>query len=99
MSRSIYDVKDDIETLLRENKELRDNDDLLYLELLKLYNPDIENVGLGYFLRNRSNTKLPPFETVRRARQKIQAENEDLKGIRTEARKKAEEKYLEFARS
>jgi hypothetical protein len=42
---------------------------------------------------------IPPFETVRRARQKAQAENPELKGTKVEARREAEEKYLEFARS
>ena len=97
MSKSIYDVKSDIERLLEAKKELRDDDDLLYLEIIREHGKS--GVSVDHFLQNRKSMGIPPFETVRRARQKAQAENPELKGTKVESRREAEEKYLEFARS
>ena len=89
-------VKAQVIDLLTNKPETRDNDDLLYLEmLLKIENAAYYSVN--WFLTHRTEIGAPTFETVRRARQKAQAENPELLGTRTEGRRRAEKEYYEFA--
>lgn len=93
----IYKVKDIVETLLETKPMTRDDDDLLYLEIIR--NAGVSGVSVDHFLQNRRAMEIPPFESVRRARQKVQAEHPELKGTRVEERKEAEEVFYDFARS
>ena len=76
------------EYLLREYPALRENDDVLYLEVLRRVHPYwisgrittiIENMPIGEFFSERKNMKLPSFESVRRSRAKIMEEHPELK--------------------
>ena len=101
-------IKELVKKLLSEKPELRANDDLLYLEVLKKVHPywsnarittDIENISIGEFFTMRKSAKLPNFESVRRSRQKVQEEHPELKPCERvqESRKRQEEKFYNFA--
>lgn len=86
--------------LLKENKELRGNDDLLIVSVYKTINPFISSYGFETVLKERKQMGLPSFEAIRRSRAKIQAEYPELKGderIQRE-REQAEYKYRDFAK-
>lgn len=83
--------------LLQQFPALRDNDDLLYAEIL-----DILQVGrfsASTVLRQRARYNIPPYETVRRARAKIQAKYPELRGKNYGKRRCAEDIYKDYARS
>ena len=52
------------------------------------------------FFKVMSNTDLPSFESIRRARQKIQAENEDLRAVKPveDVRIAKQEQFIAYAR-
>ena len=71
-----------VKALLEEYKQCRNSDSFLYLKVLSVTGKrkgiDIETMSVPYFLLNLHGTAFPPFESVRRARQKIQEHNPHL---------------------
>lgn len=102
----LYDL---VKKLLQEKEELRGDDDLLYLEVLRAVNPhwnnayintNIENITIGEFFSERKKRKLPSFESVRRSRQKVQEERPALKPCEPvqKGRERQEERFYNFAK-
>lgn len=98
LSELVYDI-------LVKNEKARNSDTYLYYivcnEKLKSNGHDISTITLADSLLRREELGLPPFESVRRTRQKIQHDNQDLAASReVEAfRSKNEKEYIEYARS
>ena len=69
-----------IKEILTKNKLAREDDNLLYIEVIYKCNPSYVNVNFLYTFTYAKYLGLPAFESVSRCRRKIQAENEDLKG-------------------
>ena len=71
-----------VKALLEEDKQCRNSDSFLYLKVLSVTGKrkgiNIESMSVPYFLLNLHGTAFPPFESVRRARQKIQATYPEL---------------------
>lgn len=71
-----------VEHILRNEPQTRNSDSLLYLRVLQHYakekNMNIQIVTLPVFLLNMADWGFPPFESVRRARQKLQAKFTEL---------------------
>ena len=71
-----------VKSILEQDKQCRNSDSFLYLKVLseigKQKGIDIEKMSVPYFLLNLRGEGLPPFKTVRRARQKIQAAHPEL---------------------
>lgn len=86
--------------VLKEQPQTRNSDMLLYLKVCEIINPEALKMPLCAVLPSLKEYGLPPFETVRRARQKIQAvlpylgSNEKVEAFR-DAR---ENDFREFAR-
>jgi hypothetical protein len=98
--RELQAVSEIVRTVLTNEPETRSNDDLLYMQVINIQNPGIIGMTLFAFLEDRKRWGVSGFETVRRARQKIQAECPELAASTscTEARKELEGDYREFAR-
>ena len=85
--------------------ETRNSDSFLYLKVIEFQaaqkNMDIRNIPLPHFLENFQKWGFAPFETVRRTRQKLQAEFPELASTETVAEKRSEreEVFREYARS
>lgn len=66
-----------VKSILEQDKQCRNSDSFLYLKVLSVVGKqkgiDLEKMTVPYFLLNLHGAGMPPFETVRRARQKIQA--------------------------
>lgn len=90
-----------VEYFLTERPETRGNDDLLYGYVCEDINRDAVTLPFCVVLSNRKTLGIPPFESVRRCRQKLQEHNEHLRAdADVEAiREVEEEKYRKFARS
>jgi len=87
----IKSVKKSVETLLRKNPKLRDSDDKLIATIW--YNETVKlNEGLSAkdFLKVMGRGALTSPEAIRRARQKIQQHNMDLRGTNYQGRLKEE---------
>lgn len=93
-----------VKSILIENTQTRNNDGLLYLKVLEHYanfmNVDLKKVSIVDFLESLPESQFPAFETVRRARQKTQADFPELSGSTAcvKARAEAEKDFREFAR-
>lgn len=93
-----------VKSILEQDKQCRSSDSFLYLKVLSVVGKqkgiDLEKMTVPYFLVNLHGAGLPPFESVRRARQKIQAAHPELaaceavEGFRMEN----EAEYRAFAR-
>lgn len=83
----------------------RNSDSFLYLKVIEFQaeqkDMDIRNIPLPHFLENYQKWGFAPFETVRRTRQKLQADFPELASTETVAEKRSEreEVYREYARS
>lgn len=94
-----------VRSILEEDKQARNSDSYLYLQVLNTV-ADKEHINLNEihvidFLLNLSKSPFPPFESVRRTRQKLQEEFPHLAPCKAveELRAENEEAFLEFARS
>lgn len=69
-------------SILEQDKQCRNSDSFLYLSLLKILGKqkgvDIDSMSITTFLLTMREHGFPPFESVRRARQKIQAQYPEL---------------------
>ena len=71
-----------VKSILEQDKQCRNSDSFLYLKVLSVVGKqkgiDLEKMTVPYFLLNLHGAGMPPFESVRRARQKIQAAHPEL---------------------
>ena len=94
-----------VRSILKTDPKARNDDNLLYYLVLKSYGDkngvDIESMSIPRFLLNMREYGFPPFESVRRARQKLQHDYPELAGYKTieEKRRKEEEVYRSYALS
>lgn len=65
--------------ILESNQDTRSSDALLYLEVIEKIGRGNSQKPINEILLGLEALGLPCFETVRRTRQKIQAERDDLK--------------------
>lgn len=94
MSR-ILTIHQMVEAIMKEYPGTRDNDRELIQTLYgKYYGVDYYKPW-GAVIRDRN---LPSFESIRRCRQKLQEQNEELRGSKAseEARLNKQEEYLEY---
>ena len=91
-----------VKNILMENTRARNDDNVLYLMVLNHVSNrngiDIQSMTVPVFLMKM---KEYGFETVRRSRQKVQADNPELEGTESTRRKRAKQEavYREFATS
>lgn len=101
---SLKNTKKLVEKALESSVKARNSDNYLYYlickSILKSKGVDIAAVSLRDGLLNRKQYGLPNFETVRRARQKLQQDNPELVGTEEIEAERAlrEEAFREFAR-
>lgn len=90
-------MQDMVTYLLEKYPKTRDDDRLLIGAVYAcFYNVDVANATFKEVLLN---DRLPNFETIRRCRQKIQEQNEDLRGTKAKEKKRlnAQKEYIEYA--
>tara|TARA_R110000751_G_scaffold307785_2_gene431582 strand:+ start:2041 stop:2439 length:399 start_codon:yes stop_codon:yes gene_type:complete len=100
-------LKNDIETLLQTNKELRDNDNQLIAYLFKkqILNISVEEnkipedeyfwEGINYVIHLLSAGSLPNTESIRRIRAKLQEDKPSLRGHKYNYRRRFEKDYVQ----
>ena len=87
-----------VHEILKTDKQSRNSDSFLYLKVLEIIGKqkglDINSMSIPYFLLNMSGTAFPPFESVRRARQKLQEHNPELAACDAVADARAENEVM-----
>lgn len=72
-----------VEFYLRKNKKCRASDDYLYLciarDICRVNGTPFADLTFKEFMEKRAELHVPKFESVRRARQKLQEQYPDLK--------------------
>ena len=63
-----------VKSILEQDEKARNSDSFLYFRLLERIDKAILTVPVHEFLLSMGLNGIPPFESVRRTRQKIQAE-------------------------
>lgn len=93
-----------VKLILEQDEQARNSDSFLYIKVINAI-ADINCIDLGAvpvidFLLNLKKSPFPPFESVRRSRQKVQAECPWLAASATveEFRAENEQNFREFAR-
>ena len=93
-----------VKHILEEDQQARNSDSFLYFRVLEYHGKqksvDIHSMSIPSFLLNMSVWGFPPFETVRRSRQVIQAKHPDMAPNAQVAswRGQKMEEYRDFAR-
>ena len=93
-----------VKAILEQDKRCRNSDSFLYFKVLSVVanrkGINIDNMTVPYFLLNLHGTTFPPFESVRRSRQKVQEHHPELAACETvsEYRADNEKAMREFAR-
>lgn len=98
MERLKY-ISDIVKYILEIDTSARSNDNLLYYRVCEYLNKEALHKSFGFVLLTMQSHKIPPFESVRRARQKIQATHPELSATaKIEAlRAKEQEVYRSYA--
>ena len=102
---SLKTTKGLVQSILENDIRARNSDSFLYLRVLEFIGEckgvNLKSVPVSVFLQNMDEYGVPSFETVRRSRQKVQAEYPELAASEkvAEYRAENEEIYREFARS
>lgn len=90
---------DNVENLVKQalikNKSARDDDHLLYIEVVYIIDPALVNVNFAMNFKNARQLGLPPFETVSRARRKLQEKYPELRAT-SKVENARKEKQMEF---
>lgn len=97
--KRLREIQPLVEYQLTNNKATRADDSLLYSKVCEMIDSDISLLPFSIVLENRTAYGIPGFETVRRTRQKLQAERADLrppKGVEA-MRAGAEKEFFEYA--
>lgn len=103
----MYDLKNTtalVKSILENDKQCRNSDSFLYFKVLEIIGKqkgiDINAMSVPYFLLNMSGTAFPPFESVRRTRQKLQEHHPELAASDAVADFRAvnEDGFREYAR-
>lgn len=98
-------IKARVLKILQEKPQARNSDNLLYLyvirEIAEEQQINLNFISIEDFLITMPVSVFPPFESVRRARQKAQAENKELSADSAVEvfREEFREEFRKFARS
>ena len=101
--KELQTIQDIVKNILIKNEKARNSDSFLYLEVLKVLGNqkgiDVASLSVPLFLTDYQGAVFPPFESVGRARRKMQAEFPELSGNEfvKKHRKKNEQIYKTFA--
>lgn len=77
--KRMKDIEIKVADILYKYPESRANDFVLYALYIKENNAELSRVGLIYALMEAKKLNMPNFESITRARRKIQQRNPELK--------------------
>ena len=77
--KKLKKLEDVIKPILKEQPQTREDDFLLYAEIIKVYNPKLLQISARTFFICHKELKIPNIKSIERARRKIQNERQDLR--------------------
>tara|TARA_Y100000593_G_C4036612_1_gene203100 strand:+ start:196 stop:495 length:300 start_codon:yes stop_codon:yes gene_type:complete len=87
--KKILNVMQTVEIMLMQHKRLRDNDDMLMANIWYHHiGPSIKEMTAMKLLEWVANKNVPSYESVSRARRKLQEKDPSLRGDKWEERHK-----------
>lgn len=101
--KELLNVRAMVKDILIQDEQARNSDSYLYMKVLekiaKNWEVPLYGMTVCYFLRNMKSIGAPPFETVRRSRQILQAKYPKLAACKNVATARAENEkvYYEFS--
>ena len=95
----LHKVENKVLEVLIEVPETRDDDFLLLSEVYKRVDPTFTSMPFGILMEKHRDLGVPYFESVTRARRKIQSKHKELRATREvqEARAEEQDLYIEYA--
>lgn len=88
-----------IKPILERQPQTRNDDYLLYAEIIRAYNPDLLEIPTKAFLFGHIELNLPNIKSVERARRKVQEKHPELASERAKKKRAEEEQmYREYAK-
>lgn len=93
----VYDL---VKAILVSDKQARNSDRIMYYDYLTWYYGDkMMNITLAEALEDPDKYNLPNYDTITRARRKVQADHEELRSDKAieKMRRKREEDFVKFA--
>lgn len=92
-------IQDIVELMLSRDALTRDSDDYLYIQVCEYMRPTVTDRPLKDVFLHMGEYQLPSYESVGRARRKLQAEKPWLKASDAVRRYRAdnEQKYRDYA--
>ena len=96
---SLYKVQDMVYKVLAESEEARNDDFVLVSLIYYMINPEVATSSFVDVMLAHKDLHLPPFESIRRTRQKLQAQYEELRPSKEiyEARINKQSDYINYA--
>lgn len=92
----LKNTSDIVKVILQKYPDARNSDDFLYLKVCEYVNARDSLRPFWQVIKNRKEYGFPPFESVRRSRQKIQSTYPELASSKViEAQRKQNEKIYE----
>lgn len=90
-----------VKDILVKNKKARNSDFYLYIKVMERLNKGSSKLPFDEVLNNLQELGLPCYDTVTRARRKIQEKNPDLQSDRfiAKCREENQKVFEDFARS
>jgi hypothetical protein len=100
MTNEIKNTAKLVKEVLTESEDARNSDMILYVQVCQKLNPVALKMPFWLVLTALKEYNLPNIETVRRTRQKLQADNPELAGTECvkEFREKREKLFRKYAR-
>lgn len=104
-SNTLVNISKLVHGILQTDTQARNSDHILYLRVLQRVTAATgspvspRNMSVDYFLRHMKDLGYPPFESVRRARQKVQRDHPELRASEQieEYRSENEKEYRRFS--
>lgn len=96
--KRLYEIEDIVRDILMTDKRARKDDFYLISALIKRVKPHVLTMQVVEALNIAKEKNFPPFESITRARRKVQRENSSLKDKMTEkARLNEVGTYMQYA--
>ena len=97
--KKLYKVEKIVKQVLTEVPEARDDDFMLIAQVYYKINPEIVGIPFNVVMLGHKELNLPYFESISRARRKVQAEYKELRSSKEveEARFNKQSDYINYA--
>ena len=90
---TMIDVQEKVQFTLQRIPAARDSDQLLYALVCELYNKNVQKFPFHTVMEHYKELGIPKYDSVARARRRLQRKYENLRGVTYHARMAEEKEY------